>query len=224
MSALAILRERADFVSKKEASFDEIERAFANIPVQCEVVPYFREKGKTTKVGNVEISKGLTRLESGGLIEVRQRIDLKKNAAYLASGREGDCLSQSMRLYLKLRGAGAVRVRGTRVFDRSFGDKPRHYWVENKGYVFEESLGVQHIYKKEDFYKGEVIQDVEYAQGCFFDDEGLVPEGCEKQYQTLTTDQLLLLIQCYERRVDYELYGGNRIDETLYQKKFNNVL
>jgi hypothetical protein len=198
--------------------------AYIANPVPRECFRYYKAAGSVSKTGNVEISKGVTRMpNSVGLVEVRQRIDKKKNDAYLASGRAGDCLTQSMRLYLKLRAAGAVRVRGTRAFDRTLENKPSHCWVENKGYVFEESVGVQHIYKKEDYYNGEVIQDVEYAKGMVFEDEKANFTGGRSD-QDLTNNQLLLLIQLYERRVDDELYGGRILDETLYQKKFNNVL
>ena len=167
-------------------------------------IPYL--KRIISDKGNVEISKGVTWLDGiKSPVEVRQRLDKKINKAYIASGREGDCLSQSMRLYLKLRAAGAVRVRGTRTFDRTFTEPTLHYWVENKGYVFEESIGVQNIYKKEDFYKGEGIQDVEYARGMCF--EGEFPARFSERMLVSTNDQLMKLIEIYEDRVEDELYG-----------------
>ena len=97
-------------------------------------------------------------------------------AVYFAYGNnnndQGDCKSASIRCYLKLQKAGAIRVKGTRKYDRvnpfDNGSIARHYWVENKGLVFDESLGLQRIYKKEDYYRVAEIEDVEVSTAGFF--------------------------------------------------------
>jgi hypothetical protein len=91
--------------------------------------------------------------------------------AYSNDNILGDCISASLRCYMKLKKAGAIRVGGTRKYDREYpfddGNIGRHYWVENKGFVFDESLGLQRIYKKEDYYRDFEIEDIEVSTEGF---------------------------------------------------------
>lgn len=137
---------------------------------------------------------------SGILVEMRQTVDWSVRNAWLASGENGDCWSQSMRLYLKLKGAGGVRVKGTRLSDRTRCpvNPPPHYWVENKGMVFELSCGVSQIMKKEQFYEGFLVQDVEYAPyGMMFADE--IPASGGLNVMGFNDTQLLMLIELCEK-------------------------
>jgi len=66
----------------------------------------------------------------------------------------GDCFLSSLECYWKLRANGAVRLKGVRN-NMGFVDTPEnpHYWVENKGMVFDCGGGQQKIYKSEKFYE-----------------------------------------------------------------------
>jgi len=137
----------------------------------------------------------------GGIVEMRQKIDWKRRNEWLASGTKGDCVTQSMRLYIKLKGAGGVRVRGTRLSDRTICpvNTPPHYWVENKGYVFESFSGVSQIIEKSQFYKGWLVQDVEYAEyGMLFADE--IPTGYGDHCKKFSTKQLEWMVTVYEAK------------------------
>jgi len=137
---------------------------------------------------------------SGIIVDMRQTINLERRDAWVASGELGDCWTQSMRLYMKLKGAGGVRVKGTRINDRRRCpvNPPHHYWVENKGMVFESFCGVTQIMKKEDFYKGHTVQDVEYAEfGLMFANE--IPTGGYGKIE-FNDAQLMMLIEMCEAK------------------------
>jgi hypothetical protein len=92
------------------------------------------------------------------------------------------CMCDSLETYLKLRKAGAVRVRGKRFLERQLND-PRafHYWVENKSMVFDIHGGVQQIIDKESFYKRMEITDVSIAEySGFFKEE--LPDCANKKH------------------------------------------
>jgi hypothetical protein len=98
------------------------------------------------------------------------------------------CRSDSMKLWLKLRGAGAIRVNGTRDYDRIMGDgKGSHYWVEIKNVVYDEHAGVRQIMDKEAYYTSGSIEVIETSKYGLMNDE-LMKMGLEK----------------YDRRVAYE--------------------
>ena len=90
-----------------------------------------------------------------------------------STGELGDCQTGSLRCYMKLKNAGAKRVKGYRKYDLdpSLGEPSHHYWVENKGLVFEESCGLQYIYHKDGWYEENEITGVEYAEGLLFREE-----------------------------------------------------
>jgi hypothetical protein len=97
-------------------------------------------------------------------------VDFSEHLRCLMSNQGANCVWDSLELYWKLRKVGAKRVRGKRNTERKHGG--HHYWVENKGMVFELHGGVQTIMTKSLYYKSAEITDVEVAQNkCFFDDE-----------------------------------------------------
>jgi hypothetical protein len=87
-----------------------------------------------------------------------------------ATAELGDCQTGSLRCYMKLKNAGAKRVRGYRKCDLE-GEPAHHFWVENKGLVFEETCGLQYIYHKDEWYEENEITGVEYAEGLLFREE-----------------------------------------------------
>jgi hypothetical protein len=141
-------------------------------------------------------------LPNGKTLEVRQHIDFPHLMAHTMSSELGDCWTASMRLYMKLKGAGAIRVRGNRARDRTDvpDNPPYHYWVENKGMVFESSCGVRQIYKKTEYYDVFEVQDVQVANfGLMFDDE--IPNGYEDFMEILSDNQLESLIDVFESKL-----------------------
>lgn len=138
---------------------------------------------------------------SGQKIHCRQQVDLVHLMAHTMTGELGDCWTQSMRLYMKLKKAGAVRVRGTRVTDRERDptNPSPHYWVENNGMVFEKCMGVSQIFKRADFYEGMVIQNAEVAKwGMCFDDE--VPAGQGEKVKRFNDKELMDIIEWLEKK------------------------
>ena len=137
-------------------------------------------------------------------------------------GRLGDCWTASMRYYYKLRKIGAVRMKGKRAFDRLTEEQEKkenrytkphyHYWVENKGIVFEEHSGVQQIFKKDEFYNTLDISDIQQAKiGCFFEEE--LPNGLsEKQKYNISnsSDKALksTIIMCMKKQGE-DIYEGD---------------
>jgi len=89
------------------------------------------------------------------------------------TGELGDCQTGSLRCYMKLKNAGAKRVKGYRKWDLdpTYGEPSHHFWVENKGLVFEETNGLQYIYHKDKWYEENEITGVEYAEGLLFREE-----------------------------------------------------
>jgi hypothetical protein len=86
----------------------------------------------------------------------------------------GDCFLKSFECYLRLRSAGAKRFCGRRtaIAGVDTDDNP-HYWVENKGMVFDCGGGQQKIYKTEKFYELMGIQGEREGNdvGCFRKDQ-----------------------------------------------------
>lgn len=122
----------------------------------------------------------------------------------------GTCVVDSMLLYLKLRGAGAVRMRGKREMERR-GDLEKntkdhyHYWIENKGIVYDVSGGERVLVKKEDYYLHWKITDEEQAQyGMLFDSEF---EGCGKSLKeyvrTANNAQLYNIIDTMNKKMGF---------------------
>ena len=140
-------------------------------------------------------------------ISIRQKVvDANKHISCALGLTLADCVTASLKIYMKLYKAGAVRVRGQRLFDRDcdakYGGKPHyHYWVENKGMVFEEHGGVQCICDKIGFYRMRQIENVEYAPYvCFFQEE--LPENKELWYMfnDMSENQIKYLIEVYIRK------------------------
>jgi hypothetical protein len=92
-------------------------------------------------------------------------VDLEEHLGCVVFGERANCATDSLEVYMKLRKAGAVRVKGKRYLEREIND-PRafHYWVENKGMVFDRHGGVQVIIDKESYYKLKKITDVSIAE------------------------------------------------------------
>lgn len=94
------------------------------------------------------------------------------DALQIAYGEQigGDCFLKSFECYWRLRGAGAKRVCGIRtaIYGIDNADNP-HYWVENKGKVFDWGGGQQKIYDKDRFYELMKIVNVREGNdmGCF---------------------------------------------------------
>lgn len=118
------------------------------------------------------------------------------------TGELGDCESGSMRCYMKLKNAGAKRVKGFRKWDLdpTQGEISHHFWVENKGLVFEETCGLQYIYRKDEWYEENEITEVEYAEGLLFEDE-IDPTGYS-QLGLMSDKQLNRLVVAMEELMD----------------------
>ena len=92
------------------------------------------------------------------LVKKSNLIQKVVNPRKLASEELGDCATASLKLYFKLKKAGAIRYRGKRDTERrADAERPDaethwHYWVESKDKVFEEHCGVLQILSKTDFY------------------------------------------------------------------------
>ena len=100
-------------------------------------------------------------------------IDPARHIACAMGGWLADCVVKSVETWAKMKATGAVRVRGLRESDRQNRGN-LHYWVESRGYVFDESGGVQQVVKKDAYYEamGGITQrrEAEIA-GVFFRDE-----------------------------------------------------
>ena len=123
------------------------------------------------------------------------------------SGDLADCAGDSLEMYFKLRRAGAVRVKGKRQIERDTND-PRayHFWVENRGVVFERHGGVQTIVDKEMFYNNHHLTDVEIGEySGFFRDE--LPNNemiLDEMKRGVWGDRALFnLIQTYKKKQKY---------------------
>ena len=86
--------------------------------------------------------------------EWNARVIDKKHLSLAIQGKiGGDCILASYATYFKMRKNGAVRVSGIRkAMNLDNTDYP-HYWVENKGLVFDCSNGQQIIVPKKSYYK-----------------------------------------------------------------------
>jgi hypothetical protein len=120
------------------------------------------------------------------------------NPRKLASDELGDCATASLKLYFKLKNAGAVRYRGKRDTERRADaerpdDEPHyHFWVESKGKVFEEHCGVLQILSKEDFYGvGRITDAVECDINGFHRSE--LPDTKEARRMVKNADDKCLL-------------------------------
>ena len=94
----------------------------------------------------------------------------------------GKCVLKSLVAWKKLRKAGAVRVKGYRHIERKFiqilATKPEyHYWVENKGMVFDDTTE-QKVFRKDEYYRINDIQTsyrAEVRKGVFYAELDLSP-------------------------------------------------
>ena len=140
---------------------------------------------------------------------VKAKVTNRKQFDLTLSGKVlGDCILASMKTYKKLRKAGAKRMRGKRQteieLDRVDGTgKNWHYWVENKGIVFDESAGMQQIVRKDVYYEVSNMHFAEEAQvGLFFSDE--IPPLSQRTeaeinyFRNLPDEVLSFLIKAYE--------------------------
>lgn len=71
----------------------------------------------------------------------------------------GDCYLKSLEVFWRLKGVGATRMCGVRaaILNADTPEHP-HFWVENKGKVFDWGGGQQKIYNKDRFYADMRIQ------------------------------------------------------------------
>lgn len=87
----------------------------------------------------------------------------------------GDCQSKSLHTWYKMRKAGAKRMRGRRMTERLFEGlnvNRYHYFVVNKGMIFDQSMGVTQIAPAEAYYKDSEMQDLQESDcGAWFADE-----------------------------------------------------
>jgi len=72
------------------------------------------------------------------------------------------CRCDSLKMWLKLRKAGAIRVKGTRAYDRLHGG--HHFWTEIKGVVYDEHGGIRQILDKNEYYKMAGIEVIESSK------------------------------------------------------------
>ena len=123
-------------------------------------------------------------------------------------GKRAECVGDSLEVWWKLRNLNPTptRVRGKRNLEREVDMKENstknyHFWVESKGYVFEEHAGVRQILKCEDYYKYKSITAVEKAPyKCFFANE--LPSGYGDTLFEMNDLQLLHLINIYKDKQD----------------------
>jgi hypothetical protein len=99
--------------------------------------------------------------------------DPKRFVATRLNFLQGDCKSKSLETWLKLRHLGAVRKRGKRPHVEDLNHpKEWHFWVENKGKVFDLSGGVTQIIDAQGYYKASNMQMIQTPTcGCLFNDE-----------------------------------------------------
>ena len=110
----------------------------------------------------------------------------------------GSCILDSMRTWIKMRKAGAIRVKGKRDIERAntgrTGKDHYHYWVENKGKVFDITLNKLSIFSKTDFYNNLNISDTIIApySGLFLEEVEWVSdydvEEIERNKKGFTSD------------------------------------
>jgi len=107
----------------------------------------------------------------------------------------GDCWPSSLLMWWKMRKIGASRMRGKRNIEQTINDPDNqyHYWVENKGLVFEEMSGIRRIIPKDEYYRINKIVEAEAAEACgIHTDE--YPKADRKLMRNLDERQLINIV------------------------------
>lgn len=107
----------------------------------------------------------------------------------------GDCWPSSLLMWWKMRKIGASRMRGKRTIEQTINDPDNqyHYWVENKGLVFEEMMGIRRIIPKDEYYRINKIVEAEAAEACgIHTDE--YPKADRKLMRNLDERQLINIV------------------------------
>jgi hypothetical protein len=117
---------------------------------------------------------GFTSRNSTSIVHHRVNDPLR----FLASATKlsaGDCQTKSLQTWFKMRKVGAKRMRGSRFCDRRLvgeGFSKYHYFVVNKGMIFDESMGITQISPAADYYRESEMQDIQEADyGAWFAEE-----------------------------------------------------
>lgn len=88
----------------------------------------------------------------------------------------GNCFTSSLITYYKMRRAGAIRVSGIRNALPGCDNKEYpHYWVEQKGKVFDSSNGQLKVVPIDEFYEQMGVVDRQVGN-----DKGIIPLGVGK--------------------------------------------
>jgi hypothetical protein len=132
---------------------------------------------------------------------------LKNNGGVFGNGG-GTCIPDSLKTWVKMFKAGATRMRG-----RRFGEVCFHYWVENKGKVFDISGNILSIVNTDEYYKQLQVVGAEPAiySGLFRSEVIMI--NCAKNIDYLrdgkdpvfNTKKILSLIndKLYDKLLDY---------------------
>jgi hypothetical protein len=141
---------------------------------------------------------------------------INNNGGLFADGK-GTCVPDSLRYWVKLAKAGATRMRGQRSFGMGI-----HYWVENKGKVFDISGNKLTICKTDEYYANFEITNIETApySGLFIDEVKWIIDGNTIKEEEdssigsylLTTKNVAWNVEAFEGLVRdkfYERYEAN---------------
>lgn len=140
------------------------------------VAPYTKTTIMTTSLTYTTMGKSESGVEMYAVIQPDSwdyRVTDEKRKKLGQMGiLHGNCFTSSLITYYKLRKAGAIRVSGIRkVLTGCDSKEYPHYWVEQKGKVFDSSNGQLKIVPIDEFYEQLGVIDMKVGN-----DKGVLPE------------------------------------------------
>jgi hypothetical protein len=100
----------------------------------------------------------------------------------------GNCFTSSLITYYKMRRAGAIRVSGIRNALPGCDNKDYpHYWVEQKGKVFDSSNGQLKVVPIDEFYEQMGVVDRKVG-----DDKGILPVGKNANERQINAEIMMM--------------------------------